>query len=168
MRRLPEIGRKAGGELPRLADFHIWGEAAEVALGLTVGTFAEAYAANREAATQTALESSPVVANLLKLLNKQKTFEGTASELLTALAKWNSETTKPPAGWPKTNRVLSQIIRRVAPIFVRWESKWNTTRAVVATRRKRFCGFAALATLATLNRLRSQVRRVARNARVAS
>ena len=112
--RLPEIESKANSELPRLADFHVWGEACEVALGLEPGTFAEAYAANRQRATQTALESSPVVAALLSLLAKNPYVEDTASKLLEKLGFANSDLKHAP-GWPKTPRVFSAILKRVAP-----------------------------------------------------
>jgi hypothetical protein len=114
IRRLPEIERKSDTELPRLADFHQWGEAAEVPLGLSPGTFAEAYLANREAATQTALESSPVVESLLKFLAKNPRVEDTAARLLEKLGYVDSEQKHSPL-WPKTPRVLSAILKRVAP-----------------------------------------------------
>jgi putative DNA primase/helicase len=114
MRRLPEIERRPDAELSRMADFEQWGEAAEVSLGLEPGTFAQAYAANRESATQTVLESSPLIEALLKYLQSSPTLEYTASELLGHLsAVYTDEARKP--GWPKTPRVLSQILRRVAP-----------------------------------------------------
>lgn len=114
LRRLPEIEQKGSGELPRLADFHVWGEAAETALGIEPGTFAEAYAANRESATHVALESSPVVAALLRLLHKNPHIEDTATGLLEKLCLVDSELTRQP-GWPKAPRVLSAILKRVAP-----------------------------------------------------
>src|SRR5262249_32258801 len=66
--RLPGIEAKPNADLSRMADFEQWGEAVEEPLGLRPGTFAEAYKANREAATQVALDSSPVVASLFTLL----------------------------------------------------------------------------------------------------
>src|SRR5262249_4390470 len=95
-------------------DFQQWGEAAEVPLGLEPGTFVEAYKANQEVATHVALESSPVVAALLKYLDKQPSVEYTASELLEKLGTIDYEGNRAPS-WPKTPRVLSQILKRVAP-----------------------------------------------------
>ncbi len=114
MRRLPEVECRSGVELSRMADFAQWGEAAEWPLGLEPGTFAEAYAANREDATQVALEASPVVAALLRLLQKTPRVEYTASELLGKLWEADPQSGTSP-GWPKTERVLSQILKRVAP-----------------------------------------------------
>jgi hypothetical protein len=114
MRRLPEVERQPGAELSRMADFEQWGRAVEGPLGLEPGTFAESYAANREAATQIALESSPVVAALFQLLEQYPRIEKTATVLLNDLGLFDSELKRSP-GWPKTPRVLSQILRRGAP-----------------------------------------------------
>jgi hypothetical protein len=81
---------------------------------LDPGTFAKAYASNQEAATQVALESSPVVTALLKLMQNHTCIEYTASELLHHLGVTDSAFSRMP-GWPKTPRVLSQILKRVAP-----------------------------------------------------
>lgn len=114
IRRLPAIERKPDTDLSRMADFEQWGEAAEEPLGLASGTFAEVYAANREAATHVALESSPLVAALLKFLGKNPEVEYTATDLLEKLGLLDYESKRAP-GWPKTARVLSQILKRVAP-----------------------------------------------------
>jgi Bifunctional DNA primase/polymerase, N-terminal/Primase C terminal 1 (PriCT-1) len=114
MRRLPEIERRSNANLSRMADFEQWGEAAEESLGLEPGTFAEAYLANREAATQTALESSPLIAALLAYVKKTPKVEDTATNLLEKLGHIDTKLTEMP-GWPKTPRVLSQIFKRVAP-----------------------------------------------------
>jgi hypothetical protein len=117
LKRLPEIEAKPAPELSRMADFHQWGEAVEEAFGLEPGAFAEAYTANREAATHIVLESSPVVAALLKYLEykKRKDIEETATELLDNLKSQAGTDPNRQPGWPKTSRVLSQILKRVAP-----------------------------------------------------
>lgn len=114
MRRLPAIEARTETELPRLADFYMWGQAAEESLGLAEGTFAEAFTANREAANYVALESSPVVAALLKFMAKHVTVEATASVLLEKLGCIDAELKRAP-GWPKLPRVLSGVLKRVAP-----------------------------------------------------
>lgn len=114
IRQLPEIERKAETELPRLADFHVWGEAGEVSMGLAPGTFAEAYAANLESSTQIALESSPLISALLRFLKKKPRIEDTAQGLLEKLGYVDFELKGQP-GWPKSPRVLSAILKRVAP-----------------------------------------------------
>src|SRR5262249_32063233 len=61
-----------------------------------------------------ALESSPVVTALVKFLAKNPCVEATASDLLEKLGWIDSELKRVP-GWPKAPRVLSQILKRVAP-----------------------------------------------------
>jgi hypothetical protein len=114
IRRLPEIERKSDAELPRLADFHQWGEAAEAPAGLAPGTFAEAYLSNREAATRIALDSSPAISALLKFLAKNPVVEDTAAGLLEKLGYIDMELKHNPS-WPRAPRVLSAILKRVAP-----------------------------------------------------
>lgn len=111
---LPEVEAAAEPSLSRMADFEQWALAAEAPLGLAAGEFAEAYRANRERATHVALESSPVVAALVARLKWSGDFEGTATDLLRNLRLQDPELTRAP-GWPKTPRVLSQILKRVAP-----------------------------------------------------
>jgi hypothetical protein len=119
IRRLPEIEQREDPELPRLADFFVWGQAAEEPLGLPEGAFAEAFAANREAATQTVLESSPAICALLRYLSEHPgEHEKTALEWLEALKRAVADTTYQPEkqpGWPKTPRVLSAILKRTMP-----------------------------------------------------
>ena len=112
MARLPEIQSRQGVELSRLADFEQFGAAVERALGSADGEFASAYAANRADAQLIALESSPVVAAIIKMAAKGPIDE-TATDLLRKLAGYHLESRLPP-GWPRTARVLSAIIRRVA------------------------------------------------------
>lgn len=116
IRRLPEIESRTGVELPRLADFHMWAEAGEVALGLKPGTFAEAYAANRETATQTVLETSSVIHALLNYLKEKGRLEGTATEVLETIGKLPANISlRDKPGWPKNSRGMSSILRRSAP-----------------------------------------------------
>jgi len=114
IQRLPEIEQKTDVELPRLADFHMWGQAAEVPLGLDPGTFAEAFTANQEATTRIVLESSPLIQFLLKRLKHVREVEDTAQGLLDTCNNLATGLQQQP-GWPKTPRVLSAILRRSAP-----------------------------------------------------
>ena len=116
IRTLPEIERRENPELPRLADFHVWGEAAEASLGLEPGTFAEAYIANREEATATVLESSPAICALLGYLRKNPgVHEMTAQGWLDKLAMLGNGNLQQQHGWPRASRVLSAILKRAAP-----------------------------------------------------
>jgi hypothetical protein len=115
MRRLPDIESRQETELSRMADFEVWGEAAEPALNLEPGEFAEAIRANRELATQVALESIAVVGALLKLLDGSKMpLEETAEDLLSLLCGQEPNSKAIP-GWPKGGNVLSQVLKRIAP-----------------------------------------------------
>lgn len=101
---------------PRMADFALWVSAAEQGLGWEEGRFMAAYGSNRQDANTVALEAYPVIATLLDLLEAEESWEGTAQQLLKALqerAGINAE--RPPVDWPKTPKLLSADLRRVAP-----------------------------------------------------
>ncbi len=115
IRRLPDIERRTDTELPRLADFHCWAEAAEESFGFAPGVFAEAYAANRANATEIALTSNPFVSALLTHLQSNPDVEATASELLETLLWQGGENQRRMPGWPRAPRVVSAILKRVAP-----------------------------------------------------
>jgi ABC-type oligopeptide transport system ATPase subunit len=114
IRELPNIERDPDTELPRLADFHHWGEASEMSLGLKNGSFANAFTSNRATVTQIVLEASPLISALLKLMKKKRQIEMTTAALLEKLCFETPDLTKQP-GWPRTPRILSSILRRVAP-----------------------------------------------------
>lgn len=111
MKRLPEtrIDR-----LPRMADFALWATAAEPGLGLQAGDFMAAYTSNRDAANETALESSPVAKHILQLAELDD-WQGTAAELLDAIEDTASEAEKKLKTWPKSPRSLSGTLKRLAP-----------------------------------------------------
>jgi hypothetical protein len=113
IRNLPAV-KASKTNWPRMADFAQWVVAAEPELGLTPGTFLSAYITNRETASQTALESSPVVAALLALLKrlKGKRFEGTATSLLNYLVTGQDTRQR---SWPKNGKALAGILIRLAP-----------------------------------------------------
>jgi hypothetical protein len=112
LQRLPEV-RQRRREWPRTADFAQFASAAEPALGLAPGTFMQAYLDNRETANQTALESSPVVAALMAMLQRSGgTFQGTATQLREAISLGQDTRAK---SWPKNARALSGLLERLAP-----------------------------------------------------
>lgn len=114
MRRLPEVEANPPADLPRMADFAMWGIAIESALDLDPGAFMESYVANRESATHLILESQPLIAALLNYLAKNVWSEKTAAGWLETLNVMFPDGGKQP-GWPKSPRVLSAILKRVAP-----------------------------------------------------
>jgi hypothetical protein len=99
---------------PRLADFAHWISAAEPTLGWAPGTFTEAYDANRTHADEDALEASPIPGPLYGLIDK-RAWHGTATELLDALAGRAAEPVRGSSDWPANPRVLSSMLRRLAP-----------------------------------------------------
>jgi len=105
--------------LPRMADFAIWVTAAERALGWPAGTFLEVYCGNRIAANELALESSLVGPPLLQLLKEEGDWNGTASELLTALEERVTDQIQRQKSWPKVSRSMTCRLQRLAPTFVR-------------------------------------------------
>jgi hypothetical protein len=101
--------------LPRMADFCRWGEAVCRASGFKQDEFMDAYAGNREHASQSILDDSPVPAALEKLVVWGNRWEGTSSELLDALAQHVNEKVRESKTWPKGPRAMAGILRRLAP-----------------------------------------------------
>jgi hypothetical protein len=69
-----------------MADFARWVVAAEPALPWEPGGFMEAYTANREAADDLAIETSPVGHAIVGLMQDRSEWSGTAQELLAKLS----------------------------------------------------------------------------------
>jgi hypothetical protein len=113
------LGREPSVRLdspPRLADFARWAVATEPGFGLEPGQFMRAYAANRGAAHELALDSS-VLARWLQQLVAASDFSGRATELLQRLNRLASHEpgTTTQKGWPRSPGVLSNILRRLKP-----------------------------------------------------
>jgi hypothetical protein len=101
----------------RMADFARWVTAAEPALGLEPGAFADAYRENRAQAVQVALEASIVAPWVQKLADVG--FTGTASELLKTLSTLAGETEPKKREWPNRPNVLAGQLRRLTPALRR-------------------------------------------------
>jgi hypothetical protein len=103
--------------LPRMADFALWVTAAEQPLGLDAGEFMAAYAQNRDAGHELALEASPVGKPLLDFLSRINggKWMGTATELLGELNQMTPPERSRTRGWPQSSRALSGCLRRLAP-----------------------------------------------------
>jgi hypothetical protein len=116
---------------PRMADFALWACAAAEACGWTDEDFLEAYQGMRETAHGLTLDASLVGPVVRDFAGRHRAWEGTASELLTALEtlaqggvttggvtmqapKMGNDITK-QKGWPKNGRALSNALRRLAP-----------------------------------------------------
>ncbi len=100
--------------VPRMADFALWGSAAESRLGWDPGAFLEAYDSNREAVNDLVLDSSTVVTPLLALAAGGSWID-TPTELLKQLTERVDEVTRQQKGWPKSPAILSGLLKRLAP-----------------------------------------------------
>jgi Bifunctional DNA primase/polymerase, N-terminal len=110
---LKRLSKVKLAEVPRMADFTKWVTAAEPALGWLQGSFLESYKANRKSANSMALDSSPIVDQLRKLVIRHE-FKGTASALLLSLRDLAGDRARDPY-FPKYAKALSSHLRRIAP-----------------------------------------------------
>ncbi len=101
-------------QLPRMADFALWISACEGALW-SPGTFMAAYDANRDAAVETVLEADAVATTVRSLMSKRTSWEGTATDLLSALNGETTEAVQREKKWPKDGRAVSGRLRRATP-----------------------------------------------------
>jgi hypothetical protein len=112
MKQLPNVKVKG---LPRMADFALFAHAVEAHLGWDPGSFAAAYETNRADAVSIALESSPIVPALQKLLMSQNSWSGPACDMFATICDGMSQTVLKSSEWPKNARSLSGKLRRLAP-----------------------------------------------------
>jgi energy-coupling factor transporter ATP-binding protein EcfA2 len=112
LRTVPTVRPAA---LARMADFHRWGAALEVAMDWPTGSFTEAYIQNRGEAVGLTLDAQPVAAVLLVFAREVGTWSGTARKLLDELEPKASERDKKSQGWPKDAGALGRRLRRLAP-----------------------------------------------------
>jgi hypothetical protein len=110
---LAKVGTIELDELPRMADFAVWGAAAAPALGWNAEAFLEAYTGNREAANELTLEASPIKPFISHKADMG--FNGSAQQLLEDLNIIANEQIKRQKTWPKNGRSLSNALRRIAP-----------------------------------------------------
>jgi hypothetical protein len=99
---------------PRMADYAMWGTAAESALGLPSGGFMSAYKANIARGVDLAIQGSVIGEELLEFMAERQQWNGTPTELLielNALAGTASKT----RSWPKSGQALRGELRRVSP-----------------------------------------------------
>lgn len=113
---LSKIGSVKLPRLPRMADFAEWAVAAEEGLGFEPGSFMDAYEDNRKSANTLALEASPVSAVVFAFIVKHdKCWMGTATQLLQSLNVFADEALRRQPTWPRSPKVLSSALRRLAP-----------------------------------------------------
>ena len=102
-------------ELPRMADFAMFGAAAEPALDCGVGNFLAAYTQACHTVIQDALDASPLTPVIRSFFaDYSEPWDGTATELLQLLNERAGEKQKERA-WPKNASSLSGKLTRLAP-----------------------------------------------------
>ncbi len=100
--------------LPRMADFALWVTAAEPALPWEPGGFIKTYDEKRAQSVREALESSPLGAAVLRLMDDRDSWEGTPSELFTELETMTDENTRKSKAWPGNVNWLSRRLVEVS------------------------------------------------------
>jgi hypothetical protein len=97
--------------LPRMADFAIWGVAAESACPWEEGTFLSEYLGNRQGAVESTLDGDPV-ADVIRAIAP---WTGTATELLAVFTEKVSPVITARKDWFSKPRQVSDALRRLAP-----------------------------------------------------
>lgn len=101
--------------MPRMADFALWGAAAEPAFGCDANAFLRAYGGNQADLNAAAIECSPLPVPLATLLEETNRWDGTATDLLQRLTQVVGEDVAKQRDWPKQPHILSNQLRRLAP-----------------------------------------------------
>ena len=112
LRELPSVHL---AELPRMADYALWGEAVGRGLGWEPGTFLSGYNDNRMEATLTDLLDSRLGNVLLKAASLIPVWSGTPAELHARLTHLIDKRVAASAEWPKTSAKFGSELRRLAP-----------------------------------------------------
>jgi hypothetical protein len=102
-------------DMPRMADFAKWAVAASPKLGWGPDRFLRAYNGNRDDAHELALETSPVSQAIRAFVLREGCWEGTASDLFKAVVEPSTLEDQRRGGYPRIPRVLSSMLRRLAP-----------------------------------------------------
>jgi hypothetical protein len=106
-------------ELPRLADFARWVEAAAPALGWPSGAFTAALMSGREELLEGSADARPEIVALIELMDERHglTWEGGAGELLELLTDRVGDKVAATRGWPKRADTLSNRLKEHAPLL---------------------------------------------------
>ncbi len=110
--RLPDITL---ARRPRMADFALFGTAAEAALGWPEGSFLAAYEANRQDANDLALDAAPIGPVVRDLIDKHGKWTGTAEDLRRELGQFADLNLAKSEWWPKNAWAMSNRLDRIAP-----------------------------------------------------
>ena len=104
-------------KLPRMADFAIWACSGITALGFKKEAFLDSYQLNRSQAVDLALECDLVSSAILDLMNDQKEWESSSTNLLQELSNKISDSERNAKEWPKSASVLGKRLVR-ASVFL--------------------------------------------------
>jgi hypothetical protein len=112
LRELPSVHLD---ELPRMADYAMWGEAVGRGLGWAHESFLSTYTDNRKEATMTDLVNSPLGNVLLQVVGTVRELAGTPAQLHAKLTEIVGKKVAASADWPKTAENFGRELRRLAP-----------------------------------------------------
>ncbi len=102
-------------EMPHMADFAQWVEAAARALGWQPGAFAAAYRDNLGVGHRIALESSSFGQALERFMTMRETWEGSASDLLDKLIDLAHPHPQQFKYWPQSPTLVTKQLKELAP-----------------------------------------------------
>lgn len=108
---LRRVGNVRLARKPRMADFAMWGVAAEAACPWPEGTFLAAYAGNRQGAVEATLDGDPLV----DVVRGVAPWTGTAAELLQVVTDKTADHIARRKEWFAKPRQVSDALRRLAP-----------------------------------------------------
>jgi hypothetical protein len=109
LRRLPST---RSARLPRMADFCLWALACVDGVLWPEGAFLSAYDSNHDDAVGGLLDADPLASAVGGLLDKQRIWRGTATNLLASLGAIAGDANS--RSWPRNGRALSGRLRRLA------------------------------------------------------
>ena len=102
-------------EKPRMSAFAVWAVAAEKSFGWPEGRLMEVYKRNRSAAESQMLEFHGLASAMLRMMEKQKEFSGTYSDLIGQLEM----NIGPREKLPQTSHSFAAELRRIRPALER-------------------------------------------------
>lgn len=99
----------------RMADFAVYGETVFRSLDVAPGIFEQVYARNRAATSDATLEGDAVAMALLLVLQRERKFEGTTTNLLETLGR--TEWAHRDPRWPRDANGLHARLMRASPLL---------------------------------------------------
>ncbi|MCB2141247.1 hypothetical protein KQH27_00905 [bacterium] len=103
--------------LPRMADFAKWVVASEPALPWKAGKFLKSYKTNIDQSAQKSLSSDVVATAVIDLIQEERKWKGTPTELLRDLESYVHHKTLQSRAWPKAASTLSKKLKMAKPFL---------------------------------------------------